>query len=170
IWDIESQSIAAVLNSTCSPRFYGLLPISGLGVNYIENLTNPRQPQAFMLSKLNIFPSAVLSGRYHNIPFENKLCKYCLLELDSTSHILSCPTHHKFHQQILVPFTPNLSGSPESVIQCLLVDKSFKVTDSMAEYLARVLYTINETSRTKSGHLSVPIPLFIYFFIFYSTI
>ncbi|KAJ7337996.1 hypothetical protein JRQ81_010522 [Phrynocephalus forsythii] len=141
IWDIEYQTISSGLNPTCSPHFYGLMPTPGLGANYMKHLINPCLCRAFMLARLNILPSAVLSGRYYNVPFEKRLCKLCLLEPDSTSHILlSCPSHHKLRLRLLTPYISNFSGSPESITKRLLEDKLPELTASVAEYLATVLH------------------------------
>ena len=113
IRDTELQTLVADLNLICSPRFYGLPPLSVTGVIYFISLINPLWHRAFMLARFNIFPSAVLSGKYRNIPFKNHQCKHCLAESESNLHILlHCPKYSDLCQLLLSSVISNFSGSP----------------------------------------------------------
>lgn len=90
----EFNQLFPNLNPTCSPQFFGLPPSLARPSNYFNKLTNPIKRRVFMLARLNIFPSAVHSGRFSNLPCDRRLCLYCSLEPDTLDHILlRCPAH-----------------------------------------------------------------------------
>ena len=139
IWDIEKQIINARANQICSPSFLGLSFPAKSMAQYFANLLNPFHRRAFMLARMNIFPSAVLAGRYQNIPYEQRVCDCHLGEPESISHILlSCPLFSKQRSLLLGPFSqPNKSSAHG--IKKLLADISPEVMEHIAEFLAIVL-------------------------------
>lgn len=93
-----------------------------------------------MLARLNIFPSEVLSGRYSQIPFEQRICILCGTEPDSVVHILClCPALKTIHTLVLGPNISSFSGPPQSLAGFLLQDNSQETTASVADFLVMVL-------------------------------
>ncbi|KAJ7341352.1 hypothetical protein JRQ81_005346, partial [Phrynocephalus forsythii] len=136
IWDIERQTIIEGTNPTYFPFYYGLSPNFEHGSNYFRKLLNLQERRAFMVARLNIFPSAVTLGRYSKTTYKNRLCKFCQLEPDSASHILTrCPSHHTIHQQLLDPYISKLPPIPDIITSRLLADKNPSLTESIAKYL-----------------------------------
>ncbi|KAJ7342065.1 hypothetical protein JRQ81_008589, partial [Phrynocephalus forsythii] len=62
---------------------------------------------------------------YSKTTYNNRLCKFCRLEPDSVSHILTrCPSHHIICQQLLGPYISKLPPSPDITTSRLLADKN----------------------------------------------
>ena len=132
---LEFESLSADLNPTCSPLFFSLPPSLGRPSNYFSSLTNPGQRRAFMLARLNIFPSAVHAGRFAKIPRANRLCFFCHTLPDSLDHILfHCPVHSSLRKLFLEPW---LSLLPNS-LTFFLNDSCPPITSAVARYLLEI--------------------------------
>lgn len=139
------------LNPTCSPLSLGLFPQFVATSNYFYHLTNPRLKRAFMLARLNIFPSAVHYGRFMRVPREKRLCLFCGESPDTLLHILlSCPSHDSSRRMYLEPwitnFPPQVSPLPQ-----LLEDSIAPLTYSVASFLAHILLKTPDISSIKSS-------------------
>ncbi|KAJ7324588.1 hypothetical protein JRQ81_017608 [Phrynocephalus forsythii] len=140
LFEEETELLSSNLNWTCSPRFFNLSPVFGHDLCYFRKLINPNKRRAFMLARLNIFPSSVLSGRYLGIPSSQRLCKFCQLEPDTVPHILChCPAHTRLRKEFLDPIMSMFSGPPEEYTSFLLRDNSEWVTLQVADFLVAVI-------------------------------
>lgn len=92
-----------------------------------------------MLARLNIFPSAVLTGRYSRVPFDQRRCNHCGIEPDSVTHFLCvCPVFSKLRRVFLGPVISSYSGPPNLLAAFLLNDFSQEITLLVAKFLANV--------------------------------
>ena len=139
LWQQELNLLLPNLNPICSPHFFGLSPSLGRPSNYFSKLINPSKRRAFMLARLNIFPSAVHFGRFANIPRINRLCLFCSSEPDTLDHILfRCPTHQHLRNNILEPLLSSLFVSLADPLPTLLSDYSATITSVVADFLLAV--------------------------------
>ena len=88
IQDVDVQGIHAGAGGSFSPRALGLSYIPNVVALYFSNLTIPSCRTSFMLARLNVFPSAMVEGRYRKIPHIERTCRYSSMELDTICHIL----------------------------------------------------------------------------------
>ena len=136
LWQHEFEVLAAKLNPTCSPLSFGLSPSLGYHPNYFSSLINPRLRRAFMLARFNIFPSANHTGRFANIPKEDRLCLFCHLVPDTLDHILFfCSVHFSIRKALLEPWLSSLPNTPE----IFLNDSSSRITEAVAIFLLEIL-------------------------------
>ena len=92
--DINSQDLLRAANRSCSPLFWKLPLVVGRPPIYISILHNPEIRRAISLARCNSIPSAVLTGRFNNIPFNNRFCPCVLNIVETLPHILfHCPFH-----------------------------------------------------------------------------
>lgn len=137
--DVERQNIMAAVNKICSPTFYGL-NILDSRANYVAKLIIPAQRRAFMLARLNVFPSAFVRGRYQNVPRNKRTCRCSMNVPDTVEHILfHCPLHSTIRQRVLPPLSGGLEPQQGKCVGLYLSDADQRVTAGVAEFLAAVL-------------------------------
>ena len=142
LYDLEYATLFSQMNPICSPLAFGLSPSLGRPFNYFNQLSNPQKRRAFMLARLNIFPSAAHFGRFTRTPRSNRLCHFCASEPDSLDHILlRCPTHNIPRKRLLGPLLSSFSPFFPDPSPILLSDFSTSITSQVAEFLLTVMKT-----------------------------
>lgn len=90
--------------------------------------------------RFNIFPSLFHPGRFSQIPHENRLCPFCMLEPDTLEHILTrCPMHATLRNSFLGSFLWYPPGPFIYPIFALLSDNSADITIAVAGFHNQII-------------------------------
>ena len=138
--DIEYQTLLAHSSSSCSPHVWNISPLYKAIPPYLDTIESYAERKAFMLARLNSFPSNVLLGRFNCIPVAERLCFHGCKVPDLLPHIiLVCPKFSPYRSLTTdTLFTFNSKLDETKIVNRLLNGSVPTWTSCMVVFLSNV--------------------------------
>ncbi|XP_053118799.1 inversin isoform X5 [Hemicordylus capensis] len=130
--DIDLQTEKASL-----PLFYKSIyaKVDLTPAAYLFTITLSKFRWAFSRARFNVFPSALLYGKYAKLPYEERKCP-CDQAVETVAHILlKCPIYQDIRHQLIDPLLKDLNGKDDDlVVTYLLDDKDISTSAAVAKF------------------------------------
>uniref|UniRef100_A0A803TJP4 ribonuclease H n=1 Tax=Anolis carolinensis TaxID=28377 RepID=A0A803TJP4_ANOCA len=123
-WIDSRRTLQSTRNSKFSPWF-PFLKTEHFRARYLIKLKPPSLRIAFTELRFQVMPTAVLDGRYHNVPWENRLCICGQSQVEDIVHyMLVCPLYSAPRERHLEPLLTHGKGN------CLAETMHFLLSDT----------------------------------------
>lgn len=141
ILDIEQQELICEARSTWSPLQFYVPSSFGKPAFYFFHLLCPQTHRAFSLVRFNVLPSALLSGRFHNIPYSERLCGCNGTSIETWSHtVFHCHRYNGLRVKYLSSVLLRMQGWNDSdMLLQLLSSQNIKILYSVACFFLEVV-------------------------------
>ena len=132
--------------NTCSPQFWSISLNYKLLPAYLHQLDSHLARRAYLLARVNSFPSSVSWGRFNQIPTLKRLCLHGCKVPDTLTHIvLECPafsSQRALIQSYLVDLNSKANSKP-LIIKLMLSEKDPTKLTRVADALGSMLQINN---------------------------
>ena len=135
--DTEFQELSSKARNICSPISLGIPPSPQALALYFYHLTAPQLRRAFTLARTNTLPSAMLYGRFKQIPYSARICPCGQHHIETIVHVFfHCQFYSQFQTKFLNPLLNNSKQySDELKIQILLSSQNPDVIVPVARFV-----------------------------------
>ena len=105
IYDIEKQTVYGIINNSNRLETYKRYKHSITFEKYLDNIVENKFRTALTRFRLSSHRLAIETGRFQNLPRDERLCTHCKTIIENEYHfLLTCPLYRDIRLKYLKPY------------------------------------------------------------------